>query len=206
MRPSGIRGKPSREQGEPGAPITPTPPAADGNEPILRDVTLRDGLQPTGKLLPVERKAEIVRRLPALGVPALEIGSMARPDLVPPMANGMELAEMLTSAEPATLDRLPRPRHLGHGRGQFAGRDRGRRRGGRRFAGWSGRLSVRARREREHPHRGPARPSWFTPETLAGLVALTDGVLHELGEPNRSRTIEGVRSKAAAFEWVVAES
>ena len=50
----------------------------------LRDVTLRDGLQLTGKILPTERKVEIVRELLALGVPALELGSMARPDLVPP--------------------------------------------------------------------------------------------------------------------------
>ena len=54
---------------------------------VLRDVTLRDGLQLTGKLLPTERKVEIARQLLALGVPELEIGSMARGDLVPPMAN-----------------------------------------------------------------------------------------------------------------------
>ncbi|MGK8522392.1 hydroxymethylglutaryl-CoA lyase [Nocardia asteroides] len=67
--------------------------------PVLRDVTLRDGLQLTGKLLPVQRKVDIVRRLLALGVPALEIGSMARPDLVAPMANTMELVAALTPEE-----------------------------------------------------------------------------------------------------------
>lgn len=66
---------------------------------VLRDVTLRDGLQLTGKTLPVERKVEVVRTLLALGVPALEIGSMARPDLVPPMANTMELVAALTPEE-----------------------------------------------------------------------------------------------------------
>ncbi|MFG1791554.1 hydroxymethylglutaryl-CoA lyase [Nocardia sp. NPDC049149] len=80
---------------------------------ILRDVTLRDGLQLTGKVLPVERKVDMVRRLLALGVPALEIGSMARPDLVPPMANTMELIGALS---PEELQRcwvwVATPRHV----------------------------------------------------------------------------------------------
>ncbi len=46
---------------------------------ILRDVTLRDGLQLTGKLLPTERKVEIVRALLAAGVPELEIGPWPAP-------------------------------------------------------------------------------------------------------------------------------
>ncbi len=45
---------------------------------VLRDVTLRDGLQLTGKLLSTERKVDIARHLLALGVPELEIGSLAR--------------------------------------------------------------------------------------------------------------------------------
>ncbi|MGW0047588.1 hydroxymethylglutaryl-CoA lyase [Nocardia cyriacigeorgica] len=81
--------------------------------PLLRDVTLRDGLQLTGKPLPVEHKVDIVRRLLALGVPALEIGSLARPDLVPPMANSMELVAALT---PEELERcwlwVATPRHV----------------------------------------------------------------------------------------------
>ncbi|MBF6234742.1 hydroxymethylglutaryl-CoA lyase [Nocardia farcinica] len=66
---------------------------------VLRDVTLRDGLQLTGKPLPTARKLEIVRALLALGVPELEIGSMARPDLVPPMADTLDLVAALTPAE-----------------------------------------------------------------------------------------------------------
>ncbi|HLS78213.1 MAG TPA: hydroxymethylglutaryl-CoA lyase [Nocardia sp.] len=73
-------------------------PAGPG-EAILRDVTLRDGLQLTGKPLPLERKIEIVRTLLDLGVPELEIGSMARPDLVPPMADTLALVEALTPEE-----------------------------------------------------------------------------------------------------------
>lgn len=49
----------------------------------LRDVTLRDGLQLTGKLLPTARKVEIIRELLDLGLPSVEIGSLARPDVVP---------------------------------------------------------------------------------------------------------------------------
>ena len=65
----------------------------------LRDVTLRDGLQLTGKPLDTERKVALVRRLLALGVPELEIGSMARPDLVPPLADTLEVVAALTPEE-----------------------------------------------------------------------------------------------------------
>lgn len=65
----------------------------------LRDVTLRDGLQLTGKLLPTERKVELIRALLACGVPALEIGSMARADLVPPLADTVDVLAALTPEE-----------------------------------------------------------------------------------------------------------
>lgn len=65
----------------------------------LRDVTLRDGLQLTGKMLSTERKVDVIRRMLAAGVPVLEIGSMARPDLVPPMANTLEVIGELTPEE-----------------------------------------------------------------------------------------------------------
>jgi hydroxymethylglutaryl-CoA lyase len=47
------------------------------------------------------------------------------------------------------------------------------------------------------------RPDWFTPSTLASMVDVTDKLLAELGEPNRSRTAQGARSRAKAFEWVI---
>jgi hydroxymethylglutaryl-CoA lyase len=65
----------------------------------LRDVTLRDGLQLTGKILPTERKVDIVRALIKAGVPSIELGSMARPDKVPPMANTLEVVRSLTPEE-----------------------------------------------------------------------------------------------------------
>ncbi|MBF4461208.1 MULTISPECIES: hydroxymethylglutaryl-CoA lyase [unclassified Rathayibacter] len=79
----------------------------------LRDVTLRDGLQLTGKLLSTPRKVELARALLAAGVPELEIGSMARTDLVPPMANTLEVIAALT---PEELERcwvwVATPRHV----------------------------------------------------------------------------------------------
>ncbi|MCE5291063.1 MAG: hydroxymethylglutaryl-CoA lyase [Nocardiaceae bacterium] len=68
-------------------------------EGTLRDVTLRDGLQLTGKVMPTDIKVDVVRTLLRLGVPELEIGSMARPDLVPPMANSLDLVRELTPEE-----------------------------------------------------------------------------------------------------------
>lgn len=80
---------------------------------IVRDVTLRDGLQLTGKLLDTQAKVALVRTLLAAGIPELEIGSMARGDLVPPMANSLEVIAALT---PAELDRcwiwVATPRHV----------------------------------------------------------------------------------------------
>jgi HMGL-like len=90
--------------------MTPRPytPRAD-----LRDVTLRDGLQLTAKMLPTERKVQIVRELLALGVPALEVGSMARPDLVPPLADTLDIIAALDADE---LERcwiwVATPRHV----------------------------------------------------------------------------------------------
>ncbi|MFQ6327193.1 hydroxymethylglutaryl-CoA lyase [Nocardia sp. CWNU-33] len=301
-------------------------------ESVLRDVTLRDGLQLTGKVLPVEHKVDIVRRLLALGVPALEIGSMARPDLVPPMANTMDLiaaltpeelrhcwvwvatprhvekaaaagvrnfqycfsasdahnkanigrstedsvaampdavrlaheaggeiqlclatsftcpfdgpvdpervlaiandprtegasdiviADTLGQADPARVtalisavrDRTPHRRIVFHGHdtwgmgvantlaalgagatmvdGSLGGL------GGCPFApGASGNTAT-------EDILFATRPTWFTPTTLAALVELSEDLLTDLGEPNRSRTAEGARSKAEAFEWVI---
>ncbi|MFD6399604.1 hydroxymethylglutaryl-CoA lyase [Nocardia sp. NPDC060249] len=300
--------------------------------PLLRDVTLRDGLQLTGKVLPVEQKIDVVRRLLALGVPALEIGSMARPDLVAPMANSLELIAALTPDELAKCwVWVATPRHVekaaaagarnfqycfsvsdAHNRANI-GRDTetsvaampdairlAHEAGGEiqlclattftcpfdgpvdpgrvlaiandpRTVGAAdivladtlgqahpAQVSalVTAVRDTTPPRRvvfhghdtwgmGVAntlaavaagatmvdgalgglggcpfapgasgntssedilfatRPDWFTPVSLAGLVGLTEELLAELGEPNRSRALEGARSEADAFEWVV---
>ncbi len=298
----------------------------------LRDVTLRDGLQLTGKVLATERKVEIARELLRLGVPALEIGSMARPDLVPPMAGTLDVIAALTPDELARCwVWVATPRHVEkaaaagarHFQYCFSASDSHNKANiGRttedsvaampaavsiaRAAGGSIQLClatsftcpfegavdpervlgiandprtvgaddiviadtlgqavpaqvgalIRAVRTRTPPRRvvfhghdtwglGVAntlaaidagatmvdgalgglggcpfapgasgntssedllfatRPEWFTPAVLADLVATTDALLAELGEPNRSRTAQGARSEAAAFEWVI---
>lgn len=297
---------------------------------VLRDVTLRDGLQLTGKPLPTDRKVALVRSLLAAGVPELEIGSLARGDLVPPLADTLDVVAALT---PEELERcwvwVATPRHVqkavaaGARNVQYCfsvsdahnnatiGRDTAvsldampdavataREAGGRiqlclataftcpfdgpvdpgrvveivadpRTAGSCdvvvcdtlgqavpsevGALVARVaevageRRIAFHGHdtwgQGVAnglaaaasgatlldgalgglggcpfapgasgntasedllfalRPDWLTPTVLAGLVAESEDLLAELGEPNRSRAAQGVRSKAAAFPW-----
>ncbi|MEC3916606.1 hydroxymethylglutaryl-CoA lyase [Nocardia sp. CDC160] len=303
----------------------------------LRDVTLRDGLQLTGKVLPTERKVQIARELLAAGVPELEIGSMARPDLVPPMANTLEVVARLT---PEELERcwvwVATPRHVAkaaeagvrnfqycfsvsdaHNRANIGrttedslaampeairladavgGRVQlclataftcpfdgpvdparvlaiaadARAAGsadiviadtlGQAYPGQVAALigSVAATGHWGTPeHRivfhghdtwgmgvanslaaldaGAAvvdgslgglggcpfapgasgntssedllfatRPKWFTPPVLSDLVKISENLLAELGEPNRSRAAEGARSKATAFEWTIA--
>ncbi|WP_026534739.1 hydroxymethylglutaryl-CoA lyase [Arthrobacter sp. H14] len=302
------------------------------NGPLLRDVTLRDGLQLTGGVLPVERKVEIVRSLLAAGVPAIEIGSMARPDLVPPMANTVELIEALT---PDELEKcwiwVATPRHVekaaaagarnmqyclsvsdAHNKANIGrtteasmealpqaiqnARDAGatiqlclatsftcpfegqidpdrvlklvedpRGKGvsdvvicdtlGQAAPGEVSSLISRVRQSAPelgvvyHGHdtwgMGVAnalaaidagadtidgalgglggcpfapgasgntstedllfamRPDWLNPENFADLVRLGEGVITELGEANRSKSAQGTRSKASAFEWVI---
>lgn len=302
----------------------------------LRDVTLRDGLQLTGKVLPTERKVQIARQLLAAGVPELEIGSMARPDLVPPMANTLELVERLT---PEELERcwvwVATPRHVAkaaeagvrnfqycfsvsdaHNRANIGRTTEdslaampeavryAHEAGGRiqlclataftcpfdgpvdparvlaiaadpRAEGAAdiviadtlgqahpgqvgalvasvaatGRWGTPEHRIVFHGHdtwgMGVAnslaalaagagvvdgslgglggcpfapgasgntssedllfatRPEWFTPSALSDLVCISEDLLKELGEPNRSRTIEGANSEATAFEWTI---
>ncbi len=298
----------------------------------LRDVTLRDGLQLTSKSLPTERKVEIVRELLSLGVPALEIGSMARPDLVPPLADTLEVVAALT---PDELERcwiwVATPRHVekaaaaGARRFQYcfsASDSHNKANIGRttedsvaampdavqiaREAGGKIQLCIAtaftcpfegiidpervigiasdartigaddivvcdtigqaiptqvsdlitALWDRTPPRRivfhghdtwglGVAnslaaidagatmidgslgglggcpfapgasgntssedllfatRPDWFTPATLASMVDVSEKLLAELGEPNRSRAAQGARSKAKAFSWVI---
>lgn len=298
----------------------------------LRDVTLRDGLQLTGKLLPTERKIDVVRTLLRLGVPALEIGSMARPDKVPPMANTLEVIAGLT---PEELEKcwiwVATPKHVAlaaeagarnfqycfsasdsHNRANI-GRDTetsvaampaaielARDAGGtiqlciatsftcpfegeipedrvigiandQRTVGANEIVicdtlgqavpaqvaSLISRTRNESPERGivfhghdtwglgvantlaaigagattvdgalgglggcpfapgasgntssedilfATRPDWFGPEVLAEMVQLTESLLRDLDEPNRSKTAQGARSAAHAFEWVM---
>lgn len=312
--------------------MTATTPRAYTPRAELRDVTLRDGLQMTAKSLPTELKVEIARSLLTLGVPRLEIGSMARPDLVPALADTLDVVAALA---PQELDRcwvwVATPRHIekaaaaGVRRFQYclsasdshnmANIGRGtedsvaaipdalriaREVGGevqlciataftcpfegltdpervfaiaadRRTAGAddivvcdtmgqavptqvADLISALRRRSPQrriifHGHdtwgMGVAnslaaidagasmidgslgglggcpfapgangntasedllfatRPDWFTPKTLASMVAITEKLLAELNEPNRSDSVRSARSNAKAFEWVI---
>lgn len=298
----------------------------------LRDVTLRDGLQLTGKVLPTERKVQIARGLLALGVPALEIGSLARPDKVPPMANTLDVVRALTDEElaacwlwvatpkhvelaveagarnlqycfsasdahnqanigrttEASLAAMPEALRIAQEAGAsvelciatsftcpFEGpvppervlaiANDARAEGaegivicdtlGQAVPAQVSDLVARVRDEtpdREIVYHGhdtwglgvantlaaiqagatmvdgalgglggcpfapgasgntssedilfATRPDWFTPEVLAGLVGMSESLLADLDEPNRSRTAQGARSRARAFEWVI---
>lgn len=70
-----------------------------GHHVAVRDVALRDGLQLTEGRLGTDSKIELVRTLLGLGVPELEVGSMARPDLVPALADTLEVIGALDEAE-----------------------------------------------------------------------------------------------------------
>lgn len=55
------------------------------------EVGPRDGLQNESVVLPTALKAELVRRLVGAGLPAIEVASFVRPDVVPALADAEEL-------------------------------------------------------------------------------------------------------------------
>jgi hydroxymethylglutaryl-CoA lyase len=55
------------------------------------EVGPRDGLQNEDLFLPTYVKANLIRRLLEAGLPAIEVASLVRPDLVPALADGEEL-------------------------------------------------------------------------------------------------------------------
>ncbi|HYH12785.1 MAG TPA: hydroxymethylglutaryl-CoA lyase [Thermomicrobiales bacterium] len=67
--------------------------------PIIRDVTLRDGLQLAQGSLSTTDKLHLARTLLADGIDCIEIGAAVRPDRVPAMADTFELVGMLDDDE-----------------------------------------------------------------------------------------------------------
>ncbi len=59
------------------------------------EVGPRDGLQNESKVLSTLVKADLIVRLAGAGIPAIEVASFVRPDLVPAMADATELLEEL---------------------------------------------------------------------------------------------------------------
>lgn len=81
------------------SPNAPAAAPAPARPVAVRDVALRDGLQLTKGRLSTESKIALVRTLLGLGVPELEVGSMARPDLVPALADTLEVVGALDESE-----------------------------------------------------------------------------------------------------------
>ena len=65
------------------------------SRPVLRDVTLRDGLQLAKGRLSTDAKLDLARTLFSCGVDSMEIGAVVRPDRVPAMADTLDLLRML---------------------------------------------------------------------------------------------------------------
>ena len=60
-------------------------------EVTVYEVGPRDGLQNESVILATSVKADLIRRLVASGIPAIEVASFVRGDIVPAMADGQEL-------------------------------------------------------------------------------------------------------------------
>lgn len=60
------------------------------------EVGPRDGLQNEAEVLPTATKAELIRRLARSGIPAIEVASFVRPDLIPALADAEQLMHELT--------------------------------------------------------------------------------------------------------------
>jgi hydroxymethylglutaryl-CoA lyase len=66
----------------------------------IYEVGARDGLQNESVLLPVEVKAEFIRRLAGTGLGVIEATSLVRPDRVPALADAVELLSLLDLSGP----------------------------------------------------------------------------------------------------------
>ncbi|MDP4201034.1 MAG: hydroxymethylglutaryl-CoA lyase, partial [Bacteroidota bacterium] len=60
-------------------------------EVTVYEVGPRDGLQNEAEFLPTAAKAELIQRLARAGLPAIEVASFVRPDLIPALADAEEL-------------------------------------------------------------------------------------------------------------------
>jgi hydroxymethylglutaryl-CoA lyase len=76
------------------------------------EVGPRDGLQNESAVVPVEVKAELVRRLLAAGLTTVETTSFVRPDRVPQLADAEELLDRLGPAAAALPVLVPNERGL----------------------------------------------------------------------------------------------
>ncbi len=81
-------------------PIPPVPLEGLPSHVTVYEVGARDGLQNEPTVLPVEVKAEFIRRLADTGLSAVEATSLVRPDRVPALADAEELLGLLDLTGP----------------------------------------------------------------------------------------------------------
>jgi hydroxymethylglutaryl-CoA lyase len=75
----------------------------------IYEVGPRDGLQNESTVVPVEVKAEFVRRLVAAGLPVVEVTSFVHPKWVPQLADAAELLDLLDATEGVDRRGMPMP-------------------------------------------------------------------------------------------------
>jgi len=75
----------------------------------IYEVGPRDGLQNESTVVPLETKAEFVRRLVAAGLPVVEATSFVHPRWVPQLADAAELLDLLGDLEGFDVDAVPLP-------------------------------------------------------------------------------------------------
>ena len=75
----------------------------------IYEVGPRDGLQNESTVVPVEVKAEFVRRLVAAGLPVVEVTSFVHPKWVPQLADAAELLDLLDATEGVDRRSMPMP-------------------------------------------------------------------------------------------------
>lgn len=71
---------------------------------VIKDVTLRDGLQNLSEYLPLAVKVELYRRIAASGARKIEFASFVNPKAVPQFADAGELAKVLLADTPDGVD------------------------------------------------------------------------------------------------------
>ena len=73
---------------------------------LIHEVTPRDGLQNEKRILSIEDKVELIRLLVASQPASIELTSFVRPDLVPAMADGVELVQRVSSEYEGWVDAM----------------------------------------------------------------------------------------------------
>lgn len=79
---------------------------ADRSAVLICDVGPRDGLQNEPAILPVDDKVDFVDRLSHSGLAEIEVGSFVRPDLIPQLADSLEVFSAIQRVPGVTYSAL----------------------------------------------------------------------------------------------------